>query len=235
MRTLRAKSGAFGERPYYDLKEIEQICRAELMGVDLLPAQPQPIRIERFVEKRFSVSVRYDDLPSEILGFTKFGESGVREIVVSRSLSEDRSPGAERRVSTTIAHEAGHGLLHSHLFSSGSKPFSLFGDASDVDLTRLMCRDEENRQGKTRAYSGRWWEFQANQAMGALLLPRPLVMKCLEPLFDTSSLVGLHQLRANNRDSAVRSLSETFEVNPIVARFRLEAIFPAAADGQLTL
>jgi hypothetical protein len=36
-------------------------------------------------------------------------------------------------------------------------------------------------------------------------------------------------------DLALRTLSETFQVNPIVARIRLEGLFPGEAKGQMVL
>ena len=36
------------------------------------------------------------------------------------------------------------------------------------------------RKSHSNRYDGRWWEFQANQAMGAALLPRKLVEVALD-------------------------------------------------------
>jgi hypothetical protein len=42
-------------------------------------------------------------------------------------------------------------------------------------------------------------------------------------------------LPAGTRDDAMRLLVSTFDVNPIVAKIRLEALYPASAARQLTL
>lgn len=55
------------------------------------PSTPGPIRIDRFIEKRFNVVHSYEDLGEGILGLTKFGPSGVKAIMVARSLEEDGS------------------------------------------------------------------------------------------------------------------------------------------------
>jgi hypothetical protein len=226
MRTFRAKTGPFAEAPYFELAEIESICTEALKQVDLYPTDPEQIRIDRFVEKRFGVHETYDDLPAGLLGFTRFDDKGqVVEIVVAKALDEEGTVPAERRLRTTLAHEAGHGLLHARLFAGGERPQALFGDGLAADAPKILCRDG--------AY--RWWEFQANQAMGALLLPKALVGKALASTIVHQGLLGLPVLPNDRRESAVRLIADTFHVNPVVARIRLEALFPSASASQLTL
>ena len=55
MRRLRAQNGRFLERPYYRESEMESIAIDELSKVGLLPTTPGPIRVERFIEKRFGI------------------------------------------------------------------------------------------------------------------------------------------------------------------------------------
>jgi hypothetical protein len=238
MRTYRAKSGPFSEQPFYEPTEVESLCLDELQKLSLYPANPSPIRIDRFVEKRFGIVPSYEELPSGLLGFTRFGAKGVEEIVVAKALDEEGTQTAERRLRTTLAHEGGHGLLHAHLFALGTRPDSLFGDGLASDAPKILCRDGgvpgvESASRKKPPY--RWWEYQANLAMGALLLPKPLVGKALESLVTVQGMFKRPLLPADCREDAVRLLSSTFDVNPVVARIRLEALYPAAADQQLTL
>lgn len=237
MKNFRAKRGPFAERPYYEQGEIESMCLDELRKADLLPAQPEPIRIERFIEKRFRVQPRYDDLPDGVLGFTRFGSKGVEAIVVARVLADEGSRAAERRINTTLAHEAGHGLLHAHLFALGALSPSLFGDAVDPAAPRILCRDDAvSGTSATRTpYDGRWWEYQANRVIGALLLPKPLVRICLAPLAVSRGNLGQVTVDNSRRDEAVRLIADTFEVNPAVARIRLDEVLPAGNDRQLSL
>lgn len=236
MRTFRTNTGPFAEQPFYETAEIEAICVQELRKLNLYPAEPEPIRIDRFVEKRFGVQPEYEDLPAGLLGFTRFGAKGVEAIVVAKSLDDEGTTTAERRLRTTLAHEAGHGLLHAHLFALGARPDSLFGDGLASDAPKILCRDEAPRGGTSRARANyRWWEFQANQVMSALLLPKPLVAKALAPVLERQGQLGPITLAADRREGAARLLSETFDVNPVVARIRLEALYPSAAERQLTL
>ena len=236
MRTFRAKTGPFTEQPYYKDEEIESICLDELRSADSLPATPERIRIDRFVEKRFDVTIRYDDLADGVLGLTTFGPKGVQEVIVARALDDEGTKPAERRIRSTLAHEAGHGLLHAHLFVLGQGSQPLFGDFSDPNAPKVLCRDIPGSSGRPRpGYDGRWWEFQANRVMGALLLPRPLVEQALEPFCIVRGSLGARALDLGRREEASRHLADIFDVNPAVARIRIDGLYPPGNEMQLTL
>ncbi len=234
MRAMAARRGPFAQRPYYKPAEMERICRDALQAVGLLPTSPEPIRIDRFIKKHFRVTEDYEDLPPGVLGYTRFGPEGVTAIVVSSALDADTSSAAERRIRTTLAHEAGHGLLHAHLFTLGEKPAGLFEDIAGAK-PEIMCRDVAGIAGARLRYDGKWWEYQANRAIGALLMPRGLVYAAAEPFCASSGGLGLPMLLEDRRETAIRELADLFEVNPVVARYRLEEIFSKEKDGQLTL
>jgi len=232
MRTYRAKSGPFNERPYFGGEEVDRICEDTLRGVGLYPTKPEPIRIDRLIEKYFKVTPAYEDLGTGILGLTRFGANGVQAVVVAQALDEEESVSAERRIRTTLAHEAGHGLLHAHLFALGMQEHSLFGDFTDPRAPKVLCRGEADPSRKgARTYN--WWEFQANLAIGGLLLPRPLVQIAVEPLLSESGMLKTKVLKDASRENAARLLAETFDVNPVVARIRLQETYPE--DQQLQL
>lgn len=221
MKTYKAKSGIFDERVWYDQAEMEKICLDALSLVDLLPDSPSPIRIDRFLKKKFGVDATYDNLPNGVLGFTEFGDNGVERIVVAESLDLDLRISSEIRIHTTMAHEAGHGLFHAHLFIFKGK--TLFEEVREKP--KIMCRDELRNVFNGNNYNNEWWEYQANVAIGALLLPRPLAEEALEQFTKNSGLF-LKTLDENKYDDAVNCLSETFDVNPAVAKIRVREIFP---------
>lgn len=235
MKTYRAKAGPFAEQPFYEPAEVEAICTDELQKLKLYPSDPAPIRIDRFIEKRFSVQPTYDDLPAGLLGFTRFGPKGVAEVVVAKALDSEGTIPAERRLRTTLAHEGGHGLLHAHLFAFDSSPRSLFGDGLASDAPKILCRDGGVTGTEVAAKKPpyRWWEFQANLAMSALLLPKALVETAVASMLVAEGAFGFKVLPNARREGAVRLLADVFNVNPIVARIRLEGIYPL--DGQLKL
>ncbi len=233
MKTIRAKTGPFIRRPHFTLAEIENTCAMELRSVGLLPTTPEPVRIERFIEKRFGISPTYEGLPDGVLGFTKFGAKGVEEIVVAAALEETGGKANSRRLRTTLAHEAGHGLFHTYLFAQGAKPAALFEETDT--RPEILCRDVPGEQPAARGYDGRWWEFQANKAIGGLLLPRALVDQVLRQFCEPSGLLGLPTLTVDKREEAIGALAETFDVNPAVVRIRLSDVLPLEAGRQLSL
>lgn len=236
MKTYRAKKGPFAERPYFETEEIEQLCADELRKLDLYPSTPEPIRIERFVERRFGVTPEYDDLHDGILGFTRFGPKGVEGIVLARDLSETVGKVSERRINTTLAHEAGHGLLHTRLFMVQETAIALFGTDYDPKSPKIMCRDiVKPSQERLTTYDGRWWEYQANMTIGALLLPRDLVEKCMAPLLTQTGSFGISLLKPENMKRAIDLLVSVFDVNPAVAKIRLGQMYPEKDSAQLTL
>jgi hypothetical protein len=233
MKNFRTRKGPFSERPYYEDAEIESICADALRDVGLLPAHPEPIRIDRFIEKRFNVVPSYEKLPAGVMGLTRFGKDGVRDVVVDESLDQDETSSAQRRVRTTLAHEAGHCLLHAHLFVLSAKPQSLFGDFSEPERPKILCRGEAIGNSSSR-YSGQWWEFHANRAIGALLLPQALATQALQE-FMAKSQAGFKFFDYDQLEEASRRLSKAFDVNPAVGRIRIGQLFPIDTRQQLVL
>src|SRR5664279_5922636 len=207
MKTFKAKSGPFAERPYYTDSDVENICSDELSKLGLLPDQPQPIRVDRFIERRF-VRPTYEDLGEGILGLTKFSDKGVSEIIVSVRLDAEGDKVSERRIRTTLAHEGGHGLLHTHLFALEFAKQPLFGDFSDPNKPKVLCRDETISGVQ---YGGEWWEFQANKAMGCLLMPKHLVHVAIEPFMTVQGRLGIKSLDQTGKQKAVRELADIFD------------------------
>jgi IrrE N-terminal-like domain len=225
MKTLKARRGPFAEQPYFRLDEIDQMCAIELLNLDLLPTAPSPIRIDRFIEKRFRVTIEYDDLGPDILGLTKFGKGGVTSVVVSRRLDEDETLVGEQRVRSTLAHEAGHGLLHGPLFAVSGQ-CALFPEGLS-NAPKVLCRSESQAN-----YRGEWWEFQANCAIGGFLLPKRLVTAAIEPLLTSAGALGSRVLVSGARSEATRLAAEYFAVSRQAAGIRLNALFPEVAIDQ---
>jgi hypothetical protein len=233
MKTLRSKTGPFLERPYFPDGVIENTCADELRAVGLLPLSPEPIRIDRFIEKRFKVTPSYEELPEGALGLTRFNQQGVSEVVVARALDEESSKVAERRIRTTLAHEGGHCLLHTHLFVLATPSHNLFGDFTETDAPKVLCRGEVGQELRP-GYDGKWWEFQANLAIGGLLIPTQLMAPALEK-FMLKSPIGLDYFDHERSEEAARVLAEVFDVNPAVARIRIKQVFRTDSRQQLLL
>ncbi len=224
MRKYPAVSGPFEKALYFEQEEIEDVCETALMSVGLYPDNPSPIRIERFLEKKFGLSPEYADLPEGVLGLTKFGPRGPEKVILSVSLSETEDRISDRRIATTIAHEAGHILFHAELFQNHFKKYS-------EEERAVLCRDLPETSEKT-SYSGRWWEHQANKAIGALLIPFGLLEKTVAPFLEARKKgegnPEMPWLGPKQREAAILRLSEFFDVNPVVAKIRLAETYPTS-------
>ena len=109
----------------------------------------------------------------------------------------------------------------------------MFGAEYDPESPKIMCRDIVTPgQQQLATYDGRWWEFQANQTIGALLLPRDLVRKCIAPLLAEAGSFGIRFLRPENTKKAIDLLVETFNVNPAVAKIRIDQLYAEKSAGQ---
>jgi hypothetical protein len=201
------------------------MCVRELQDASLFPTHPSPIRIDRFIEKRFNVVPEYDDLGPGVLGLTKFGKAGVLEVVIARSLEEENTLVGERRIRATLAHEAGHGLLHGHLFGATGES-SLFPEGQS-NTPKVLCREIGKSVKKSE-----WWEIQANLAIGGFLLPKPLATRAIDPYMRKSGILGSQYLDESARPAAVALLSEVFNVNQVVARIRLDVLYPIGESDQ---
>lgn len=224
MREARSTEGPYPVRLFYDVREIDDICLQSLREEKCLPQEPEAIEIDFFLEQYFKIQVIYEDLDPGIMGSTVFDSMGrVTGIMVARWLEEEDGETGERRARSTLAHEGGHALLHSRLFMKDTSP-TLFQENTSAP-PGFMCRTTDiGAVGSKPKYDGRWWEWQANRAIGGLLLPIPLVTSAV------SSLVGQGtfgpELPEANRREAELHVAKTFDVNPVVARIRLEELFP---------
>lgn len=238
MRSRRSQSGPFREQVYYKDKDFESICLDALMASGCLPDSPSPIRIDRFVEKHFG-ELQYTELGPNILGCTEFSSEGVSTILIAASLEEEEGKPAERRLRSTIAHEAGHGLLHAHLFVdlATAQAQSQFADWTNPSKPRILCReiDGVSVPGQVMSYSGRWWEYQANRCIGSLLLPQKLFVEALGEYGQQRGLLGTLVVPGERRQAAVEGLADVFDVNPVVARIRLDQVCPVSQETQLML
>jgi len=227
MRSYRTSEGPFREAIRYEDKDIERICGDALQEQKLLPSKPEPIRIERFIEKRFGVHAEYEEMKEGVLGYTRFGSKGPEALYLSKILADDKSIPATRRLRSTVAHEGGHMLLHGHLFALDALTTgSIFDNHPDFTRTHILCRDQKSKRP--------WWEIQANKCIPALLLPQFLVAMAVEPFLVAQGNFGLKTIADTAREQVTRDLARIFDVNGQVVGFRLDALYPRAG-GQLTL
>jgi hypothetical protein len=239
MKRFPAKTGPYPIRLVFETDEIDDMCSEELHKANLLPTKPEAIRIERFVEKRFTKEVGFEELPPGCMGYTAFGKDGsILAVRVSSRIVEDETVAAERRVRSTWAHEAGHCLLHPSLFiEEATLGFGEIQNAATaLKERRFLCRAGDIHpvtHDGFKKYDGRWWEWQANRAIGGFLLPKPLVLQAAEPFLKRSLVTGSPRLPAAARPEAERKLADIFDVNPVAVRIRLQEMFPDQDSSQI--
>ena len=227
------ESSAFAHTIYLKKGEIDSMCEDALRKAKLYPEEPKPVKIEALIECHFEANIDFGtDMGNNVLGFTFFAPSGKPEVVgISPSLDEGTTV-SERRIRSVLAHEAGHCMIHPILFMEQNGTQSELSNSNvDVQRRRILCKREDiNASG---GYDGRWWEYQANCAIGGFLLPLRLVNKCVADLTEVVGNLGNRTLTGNSRKVAEQKVAETFEVNPIVARIRLSNMFPDTPQMEL--
>ena len=83
-----------------------------------------------------------------------------------------------------------------------------------------------------QSYAGKWWEFQANQAMGSLLLPSPLMHAFLDQSGINPGSFGSGTPTPPQRESLAKEAAVIFDVNPVVVRIRLDSLFSQKKNYQ---
>jgi hypothetical protein len=225
MKRRPTSEGPFPTRLYYSDDEIEEICSNALADTNLLPTKPSPIRIERFIEKKFGVQVIHEPLEEGVLGFTVFSSEGIEAVHIAPLTGKSQLWVQEdRRINSTLAHEAGHCLMHTELYVERCANGTVFEDHPNVTQDRIVCRDEQpNDRTKQRGYIGEWWEFQANRAIGALLMPKQLFLSFMQPFLDRSGTQGISRLPIKVQREAIEAASHIFDVNQMVVRLRINS------------
>ena len=212
------------------------MCEEALRSAHMLPQVPEPVRIERFIEKHFGCQVVYEEVAEGVLGCTAFTATGRVALVAISPRLEDGSDVGRRRSRATAAHEAGHCLMHAILFM-GQQTGSLFDSQVeenwDLKERRVLCRQQDIDAATRTKYDGRWWEYQANRAIGGFLLPKKLVAAAVAPHLHKVGNMGAEVLSAESRHHAEAQVVKLFDVNPIVAKIRLSEMYTESDQNHL--
>lgn len=195
------------------------------------------IDVDLVILKGFGVEADFVDLPTGMLGRTKFFPDGSIRIEVSRSLADNAENDivARRRLRTTLAHECGHVACHSCLYVQDVETIPLFAGGEEPQGFRsaIMCRQEG--VGQT-GYRGEWWEFQANQCMAALLVPRSLFSHSVRrTITETGFSTFEEAIRKGHGEDIVRALANEYDVSSPVTLYRLQGLgfAPKAAQTRM--
>lgn len=229
MKIIKDGTGRFSCRVWYDEGEIEGIAerhRQDCSGAINEPDSPA-LEVDKFIEiylpEALSIEVIFDpyaDLQAaegpEVLGAIYFKPDCLK-IEIDRRVTEE----ADRldqwgRYNSTATHEAGHGILHRLVFQNNPNQQVLFSPEKSNKISCLK-RTIEGR------YSGEWWEYQANQMMANLLMPRRLFLAHFEMERNAYGIRSNGELVKDEHlfDAVVGYLARTFQTSKQAVRYRL--------------
>lgn len=192
----------------------------------LMHAPGTGIDVDSVMLRGLGVEADYLDLPTGMMGRTRFMANGSVVVEVTRELSELalRDTTARRRLRSTLAHECGHIACHRGLHLRDDETLALFpaDGASSVERVSIMCRQEV---ADVPGYRGEWWEHQANRCMAELLLPRRGFSEVVRRSIAESGFESFDQvLRGGRGEALARRLSDEFDVSLQMTLFRLQAL-----------
>lgn len=236
MRQRRDRSSPFGQRLFFEASEFEQMMedvRARA-GADGF-TEGEGVDVDLVLLRGFDLEADYVQLPDGVLGRTVFDSNGrVQRVEVDRELSNaaEHDRLARRRLRTTLAHEVGHVACHPQLFFEDNSTPSLFGSNPEPERARpkLMCRETGIGSFK---YSGEWWEYQANQCMAALLLPRRLFIEKANGALSSLDCTSVEEaVRRDQGEEVLRALANCFDVSFEATWYRLASTGFVPESGQ---
>lgn len=242
MRQRRDPSSPFGQRLYFETAEFEQMMEdvRSRAGADVF-TEGDGVDVDLVLLRAFDLEADYVELPDGVLGRTLFDQFGrVQRVEVDRTLSDaaEHDRLARRRLRTTLAHEVGHVACHPQLFFEDTSTLSLFptkDDEKERAAKRIMCREAGVGTFK---YTGEWWEYQANQCMAALLLPRRLFIEKANDVLSSLDCASVEEaVRREQGEEVLRALANCFDVSFEATWYRLESLgfVPEGGQAQLPL
>lgn len=125
-----------------------------------------PVPAEEILECHFGLSVGFDDLQTRLKDVGVLGATWIedRRVLIDQSLDPTTNPRIEGRYRFTVAHEAGHWVLHRHqLVEARGAP--LF---DGTPAPSVICRNTGNKPPI---------ELQADYFAGYLLMPEEMVRR----------------------------------------------------------
>jgi len=194
------------------------------------------IDLEALLEQAFEVVPDYVELPEGIMGKTHFHGDGRFDVFISRKLSDaaEQDATSRRRLRSTMAHECAHIVMHGHLHMRDLATKPMFPGLK-TDDPKVLCREELTDSFKQGGpgYDGQWWEYQANQGMACLLLPKQETIARVEREIQSRGFKSPKEVIRNRRmDDVVREIMRVFDVSMSVTTYRFQelGILPKEAN-----
>ena len=97
MKTFKSPSGPFVEQPYYTPNDVEAICSDELQKLGFYPSDPSPVRIDRFIEKRFDLQPIKANAGNQKMVLVESGIQGQKLVQTTREKQRTRNKDERER------------------------------------------------------------------------------------------------------------------------------------------
>jgi len=238
MKIRRDESSPWGQRVYFEDNEFELMMdELRYKAGEGSFSEGKGVDVDLVLPRSQDVEADYEDLPENVMGRALFNPDGRVEIQISRRLADNAEIDivSRRRLRTTLAHECGHVACHRQLFIKDTTTLPLFGTDKRVQKkpVAILCRDDT--VGKFK-YDGQWWEYQANQCMVELLLPRRLFVPRVRKQLDDFAMPSFEEaIKAGFAERIIRNLVDIFDVSQISTFYRLEFLGFVPKQNQISL
>lgn len=215
MKFVRDSKKGLGQRPYFQLGELDLEC--EQIVTDFMSDVDGQIKypistdtLTKLLERDTSDLDLYADLAadgSDVEGVTDFFSGKKPRVRISKHLSEQRS---ENRLRTTLTHEYGHVRFHAPLFASTSKLILPQNETPKCKRENILTAAESD-----------WMEWQAGYVCGAMLMPVSEVRKLAKAYCAAENLDIPISISSKHALPIIYEVSSRFSVSEDAARVRL--------------
>lgn len=151
------------------------------------------IPVDMVVESALGLTLELDDLSKRLGAQDILGATWIQSktVVIDQSLEPSENPAMEGRFNFTLAHEAGHWVMHAHQIADIPEQATLF-DISTAPS--IVCRSSQRKDSM---------EWQADRFASYLLMPEDRIMN-----FWREIRGGLNQYMAFEEIEAIKAQSE---------------------------
>ncbi len=231
MKNYRSATGE--RRLWFDEGEIEWMMEDELRKASLFPCPSDPIvDLESLLEIHLGVKLDiHAVLEDDVLGVTEFmgGKKplvSINKALTSRAETEESPSGILGRWRATMAHEAGHVILHRGFVEVPFEQGSFFtGTSKESGSSLFRCQE---RDVSFRGGNYDWREVQANRGMAALLMPakvfREIVLDIVKADKSDDLFLQIPETGSAEFSDLLLEISKRCEVSQEAARIRLESL-----------
>jgi hypothetical protein len=222
MRFIPDNIHGFGERPFYEPKELDLMFERLIVkflndkyGEAAFPLKTEDLKT--FVEGVVNDLDQFADLTkfgNTVEGVTEFRPGmGTPNVGISEKLQSN-----ENRFRMTLSHEHGHVALHAFLFEMRERQISSLPPNQKV--TGIYCK----RETIESASSTDWLEWQASYAASALLAPASFVRKVVRPTLERNGIFGPVRSDSEHGRTLIGDVADAFKISRDAARVRLSVL-----------